>query len=76
MDQGVACIECRGPVKELHFVGGELPSDVPSRGLVCLYRRQVSFHNACGPRKKRRKGGQKQIRNKRETKKEPVPPAG
>lgn len=75
MHQGVACIERRGPVKKLHLVGSELPGDVPSRGLVCFYCRQVPFYHACSPQRKRksRKEGQKKIRNKGETKN--VPPS-
>lgn len=69
MDQGVACIKRRGAIKKLHLIGSELPSDVPSRGLVCFYCRQISLYHACrGRGKGRRKAGNKLETNVRQKK--------
>lgn len=65
MDQGVTCIKRRGPVKKLHLVGSELPGDVPSRGLVCFYCRQVSFHHACSPEEEEEGRSETNIRPKK-----------
>lgn len=47
MDQSEAFVKRRGPVEELHLVGGELPGDVPAGRLVGFDCSQVSLHHTC-----------------------------